>query len=107
MDSNRSDHQPSAIYWERRMAEPKLKGAVVGCRGMGAWHARSIARSREVELVGLCDLDETLARNLAAELAGARPYRDLEAMLAEEAPDVLAIATPNISHAELTLQAVR
>ena len=35
------------------MSDPKLKGAVVGCRGMGSWHARSIARSHEVELVGV------------------------------------------------------
>lgn len=89
------------------MSDNKLKGAVVGCRGMGSWHARSIARSREVELVGVCDLDEPLARSLATELAPARAYADLDAMLEAERPDLLAIATPNTSHAALTIRAAR
>src|SRR5438094_5153218 len=89
------------------MSDTKLKGAVVGCRGMGSWHARSIARSREVELVGVCDLDEPLARALADEIPGARAYADLDAMLAAEAPDILAIATPNTSHAALMIRAAR
>jgi predicted dehydrogenase len=74
---------------------------------MGSWHARSIARSREVELAGVCDLDEPLARELAGELSPARAYGDLDAMLAAEGPDLLAIATPNTSHAALTVRAAQ
>jgi predicted dehydrogenase len=89
------------------MSEGKLKGAVVGCRGMGSWHARSMARSQAIDLVGVCDLDEALAAKLAAELPGARAYGDMEVMLEAEAPDVLTLATPSACHAALTIRAAR
>jgi predicted dehydrogenase len=78
---------------------------------MGAWHARSLVRCREVALVGLCDLEGSVAEGLAAELLESAPelrvFTDMGAMLADLEPDLVTIATPNITHAALTLQAAR
>ncbi len=86
------------------MSDAPLRGVVVGCR-MGAAHAGAMARRPEYELVAVCDRDEATARKAADRTGGPRVYTDYTRMLAETRPDVVAIATPNDSHAALTEQA--
>ncbi len=86
------------------MSGPKLTGAVVGCRGMGRWHAKALHLATACNLTAICDLNEALAQEVAAEYPGVRAYADLDRMLATEQPDIIAIATPNTSHAALTLR---
>ena len=81
-----------------------LRGVVVGCR-MGGGHAGVMAGLDEYELVGVCDLNEQLANDTAAKYPGAVAYTDYTQMLAKAKPDVVAVATPNDSHARLTIQA--
>jgi len=87
------------------MAQKPFRGAVVGCR-MGRGHAQVMADCDDFELVAVCDLDEEQAKKTAEQFEGAKAYTDFEKMLEAERPDVVAIATPNDSHARLTLQAV-
>ncbi|MBM3459450.1 MAG: Gfo/Idh/MocA family oxidoreductase, partial [Armatimonadetes bacterium] len=84
------------------MSSTRLRGVVVGCRGMGRWHAKALHLAQEYDLAAICDLNEPLAQEVAAEYPGTAAYGSLERMLAEVQPDVVAIATPNSSHAELT-----
>ncbi len=81
-----------------------LRGAVVGCR-MGRGHAQAMASLQEYDLVAVCDLDEETARKAAAVAEDVKVYTDYTQMLEAEAPDVVAIATPNDSHERLTVQA--
>lgn len=83
-----------------------LRAVVVGCR-MGRAHAAAIAHLEEYELAAVCDLKKGVAERAAQRAGGdAAIYTDAETMFAEVKPDVVSIATPNDSHAELTRKAV-
>jgi UDP-N-acetyl-2-amino-2-deoxyglucuronate dehydrogenase len=93
-----------------------MKAAVVGLR-MGANHARALAALDGVELVGLCDKDPQIAKDVADECAGIAsaagkdgavpsPYAEYAQMLREVEPEIVGIATPNRFHCEMTLAAV-
>jgi predicted dehydrogenase len=81
-----------------------LKGSVVGCRA-GRGHALAMAESGEFAVTAVCDLDEELAAKVADQLGGGAVYADYAEMLERERPDVVAVATPNDSHARLTIAA--
>jgi UDP-N-acetyl-2-amino-2-deoxyglucuronate dehydrogenase len=86
-------------------AKKPFRSVVLGC-GMGGGHARVMHRLEEYELVAVCDLNEARAKELVAKLeADVKIYTDYATMLAEEKPDVVAVATPTDSHAKLTIQA--
>lgn len=85
----------------------RLKAAVVGCR-MGGGHARTLAALQEdYELVGLCDLNEAVAREVSGKTGGAPVYPDYDIMLQEAKPDVVVVATPTGTHLPFTERAVQ
>ena len=68
-------------------------------------HADAYAHSDATELVALCDLDEQALHDVAdAHDVDAR-YTDFETMLREQQPDLISIATPQASHAAMTILA--
>jgi myo-inositol 2-dehydrogenase/D-chiro-inositol 1-dehydrogenase len=85
-----------------------IKVAVIGAGVMGADHARII--SSEIpgaELQCICDADETKAR-AAADATGARNVsKDPLATVEDRAVDAVLIASPDQTHAELTLASLR
>ena len=87
-------------------AEPNvpLRAAVVGAR-IGRTHAAGYAASDRTELVGICDTVESRANTLADEHGVDARYTDFETMLREQRPEVLSIATPQSTHAPLTILA--
>ncbi|HEY0867050.1 MAG TPA: Gfo/Idh/MocA family oxidoreductase [Fimbriimonas sp.] len=82
-----------------------LRTLVVGVRGIGRAHAKAIASLPAYELVSICDLNEPLAREVSAELECAFDG-DLSKALAKRCPDVVVVATPSASHAQIVFQAV-
>jgi len=79
----------------------QLKAAIVGAGRMCRRHAAAMAESGKFALSAVCDISEQAAREAADEM-DATPYTDLEEMLAAASPDVVIIATPGATHAELT-----
>jgi predicted dehydrogenase len=76
----------------------KLRTAVVGVGYLGRFHAEKHRALDEVELVGVCDLDEQAARAVAESL-GTRcfaDYRDLEGQI-----DAVTIAASTAAHFEI------
>jgi predicted dehydrogenase len=59
-----------------------------------------------VESVAICDVNESRARALAAEMKVPGVYGDFRRMLEAEKPDITIVATPNIYHKEMTLAAL-
>ena len=57
----------------------------------------------ELEVVGVCDLDESLARNTARNLDTSAVYTDMERMFADEQPDATIVVGPGGMHAEVGL----
>lgn len=83
---------------------PMLRAVLVGCGGMGQGQARLLAQHAGYDFVAACDRDpEQLGKVVAAH--GVNGYDDFAAMLREQKPEVVAITTPNSSHAPLTIMA--
>lgn len=85
--------------------ETPLKGAVVGCHGIGKMHAQAMKEAGEVDLVAVCDLVEEYARDLAAEHEGVDVFTDFTEMLEKLKPDVVALGVPTSAHAKMAIQA--
>src|SRR5947209_10639924 len=75
-----------------------LKVAIVGCGKIADAHASQIQRLRGCEIVGLCDREELMARQLAERFHIRRSFRDLKELIDEVRPDVVHITTPPQSH---------
>ena len=80
----------------------KLKLGVVGLR-MGKHHAKSYQTHPGAQLVALCDQNEALLAEVAAELGVKKTYTDAAKMFAEAGLDAVSVATPNAFHAPLTI----
>jgi predicted dehydrogenase len=82
--------------------------ACVGLRGRGKDHINGFAKLPNVELVALCDVDESVLNKAIASveaITNKRPtgYSDLRKLLEDKSIDAISIATPNHSH---TLQTI-
>ncbi len=82
----------------------QLRAVVVGCR-VGQNHADAYVQSDAAELVALCDLDKTQLDLIADQYDVEARYTDFETMLEEQQPDLISIATPQQTHAALTILA--
>ena len=87
------------------MSSAKLRGVVVGCRGIGKSHIAGILASEQVELFGLCDVDEAIAREHAEANGEPRVFTDFDQMLTEANPDVVALGVPTALHASMAIRA--
>ncbi|SEO88866.1 Gfo/Idh/MocA family protein [Paenibacillus sp. OV219] len=80
-----------------------MKVAVVGCGGMGQYHAQSYAKMPGVELTGVCDVDYELALD-AAKKVNTSAFRSFEEMVLSAEFDVVSIAVPSYLHKELVVK---
>jgi len=83
----------------------QLRVAIIGA-GVGIRYAESFQRLPGAEVVALCATTKTRAAPAADRLRIPHVYTDVEKMLVERTPDVVAIAAPNDLHYELTLTAL-
>lgn len=78
-----------------------LKVAIVGCGKIADSHASQIERIKECEIVGVCDREPLMARQLYERFPVKHYFSDLEELLKESKPDVVHITTPPESHFDL------
>ena len=78
-----------------------LKVAIIGCGRIADAHVAQIRRLRGCEIVGVCDREPLMARQLAERFAVERSYSDVEELLNDARPDVVHITTPPQSHFKL------
>ena len=86
-----------------------LKAGVVGCGGIAdGKHVPSILKTKEVEIVALCDILPEKMDSIAEkfELKSAKKYADYNEMLKAEKLDVVYVLTPNSSHAPISIAAM-
>ena len=82
----------------------KIRLGLVGCGRISDNHFRAIAaHEREIELVGVCDIDRN-ALKAAVARTGAEAYPNLTALLASSEADIVTIATPSGLHPDQTVQ---
>lgn len=78
-----------------------LKAAIVGCGKIADAHAFQIKRIEGAQLVGVCDTEPLMARQLSERFHVNRWYTNLGELLTETRPDVVHITTPPESHYKL------
>jgi predicted dehydrogenase len=78
-----------------------LKVALVGCGKIADDHAQQIGRIKGCEIVGVCDREPLMARQLYERFPIKKHYNDLTGLLAGARPDVVHITTPPESHFEI------
>lgn len=83
----------------------KKKLAIVGYGGQGTWHANHAMKSDVISLAGIYDISEK--RVMAAKALGIRCYESLSELVCDESVDIVLCATPNDSHKEIVLEALR
>ena len=81
----------------------KIKFAIIGCGAISRKHLACISQLEECHLVGVCDLDESLANQLSAEneVPG---FTDFHLMNESVDPDVFVVLTPSGSHSKIVQQ---
>jgi predicted dehydrogenase len=85
----------------------QLRVAVVGCGGMGKGLASVVTELEDYMLIAGCDLIDDQMRSFSEQFPNTKGYTDFAQLLVTEKPDVVIVATNNISHAALTIQAAQ
>ncbi|NOU96919.1 gfo/Idh/MocA family oxidoreductase [Paenibacillus sp. LMG 31456] len=83
-----------------------MKIAIVGCGTADNVHASCLMKLPQVEVVGVFDLQEKAAKQLA-DTCGTIPYTSFDQMISEAKPDVISICAPASLHKEYTLKAAQ
>jgi len=78
-----------------------LKVAIVGCGKIADDHASNIQRIKGCEMVGVCDREPLMARQLYERFPIKRYFGDLTELLGEARPDVVHVTTPPESHFDI------
>ena len=78
-----------------------LRVAIVGCGRIADAHASQIQRIERCEIVGVCDREPLMARQLYERFPIQRYFTNLTELLSEARPDVIHITTPPESHFEI------
>jgi predicted dehydrogenase len=79
-----------------------LKVAIVGCGKIADAHAAAIQRIAGCEIVGVCDHEPLMAKQLQERFPIKKCYTDLAELLHDAQPDVVHITTPPSRHFEIT-----
>ncbi|MDR3321420.1 MAG: Gfo/Idh/MocA family oxidoreductase [Synergistaceae bacterium] len=82
-----------------------IRVGVVGVGHLGVHHARVYTEILGAKLVGVVDLDEGRAHEVAENL-GVPAYSDLDRFLDETRPDALSIVVPTVRHLEVSKKAM-
>jgi predicted dehydrogenase len=86
---------------QHRAADSMLKVAIVGCGKIADAHASVIQRIKGCEIVGVCDREPLMAKQLYQRFPVKGYFRDLNELLDGSRPDVVHITTPPASHFDI------
>lgn len=78
-----------------------LKVAIVGCGKIADAHASQIQRIPGCEMVGACDREELMSKQICERFPIKTPFSDLDDLISKARPEVVHITTPPQSHFEI------
>ena len=81
-----------------------VKAAIVGCGKIADSHASQIQRIKGCEIVGVCDREELMAKQICERFAIPRSFSQLDDLIDQARPDVVHVTTPPQSHFEIARQ---
>jgi predicted dehydrogenase len=96
------------LHGAPKSANDTVRVACVGLRGRGNDNIKGFEAQPNVDLVALCDVDQSILDTRTKEVeakTGKRPkgYTDIRKMLEDKSIDAFSIATPNHWHALMTI----
>jgi predicted dehydrogenase len=80
-----------------------LRVAIIGCGKIADSHASQIQRIKGCKMVGVCDREALMAKQLYERFPVEAYFSDVSRMLSEARPDVVHITTPPQSHFDLAM----
>ncbi len=81
-----------------------MKVAIIGCGFVAPAHIFCVQRLRDVEVVGVADINLAAARKMADEFNIPKSFTDVSCLLKETKPEVVHLLTPPQSHAKLAIK---
>lgn len=85
-----------------------LRVGMIGTGGMGtAGHLHALRQIPNCQIVAACDVNAHNLALAAERYSIPRTYTDFSELLAREELDVVDVATPNVSHAEISIAALK
>lgn len=86
----------------------KIRYCCIGAGGIAKKkHMAGYSKQKDVEIVAVCDSVEAAARSLADAFGVEKVYTDYNKMLEECKPDLVSVCTPNCTHAEIAIAALK
>jgi len=87
-------------------ANDRVRVGVCGLRGRGKDHLDAYARVPNLEIAGLCDVDESVLNKRRGQVSGSpQSVADIRRLLDDRSIDAISIATPNHWHALMAIWA--
>lgn len=83
-----------------------MKSVIVGCGQIADAHVSELQKIEGVDVVGVCDIHEIMATQIATRFGVNGVYTDFTKLLSECKPDVVHITTPPATHLPLGKQAM-
>lgn len=83
-----------------------IRVGIIGTGGMGIQHALDIGSVPNAQLVALSDPDEARLHDAAAKTGSPTCYTDPMRLIADDAVDVVIVASPDNTHAAFTMKAL-
>lgn len=87
-------------------ANEKLNLGIIGVSGIGGVNARTFAKLGQ-NIAALCDVDSAILDKRAAEYPSAKKYADFRKMIEKEKLDGVIVATPDHTHAYISVWAMK
>ena len=87
--------------------EDKVGYGIIGCGVIAPWHAGSVTRIPEAELIAVCDIIPEKAEKLKTDFEAQAAYTDYHDLLARDDIDVVSICVPSGLHAKIGIDAAR
>ncbi len=78
-----------------------IKAGIIGCGRIADQHATEIQKISGCEIVGVCDREQLMAKQMAERFDVKEHFSDVHKLLEVASPDVIHITTPPQSHFEL------
>jgi predicted dehydrogenase len=103
----------NADAWSKRISpNDKLQIGVIGCNGMGWSNTNSHLKMKDVDLVGICDVDSNVIEKRLVDYAKLREnkpkvYADYRELLNNKEIDAVIIGTPDHWHCKMMIDAVK
>ncbi len=92
----------------KRGGSGEIQVGVVGTGGMGGMHARILHHKvAGARVAAVSDVDAERAGQIAEECGSAAVFADAEEMIRDDSVEAVIIASPDTTHAELTLECLR